>query len=236
MTCTTDDLSEMARTHYGYGEWEAPYWFIGPEPGQDIEEADIGQDGLLARCTAWKQLGGGELLDCRDHHLAFGYKRWHPTNALPPIQRTWGKLIRLLLIYQGVQPTSDCIKAYQRDCWGRARGETCVLELGALAAKSLRTTRDRSSFRSERIKNLREKAIMHSPTFIVCYGLGNKGDYEKIAGTFDKSNVASLNGGFGFLAPHPVSYGTRNVDWERFGSDLRKRMAAGAKAHNKQYV
>ena len=28
------DLSEMALRWYGYGRWDCPYWFIGPEPGQ----------------------------------------------------------------------------------------------------------------------------------------------------------------------------------------------------------
>lgn len=35
-------IIEMALKHSGYGRWDAPYWFIGPEPGQhggnNIEE------------------------------------------------------------------------------------------------------------------------------------------------------------------------------------------------------
>lgn len=28
-----DRILEMAKRSFGYGRWEAPYWFIGPEQG-----------------------------------------------------------------------------------------------------------------------------------------------------------------------------------------------------------
>jgi hypothetical protein len=32
------ELAKMAEDFFGYGRWEAPYWFIGPEAG-------MGKDG-----------------------------------------------------------------------------------------------------------------------------------------------------------------------------------------------
>jgi hypothetical protein len=45
-------LLTMAREWYGYGWWEAPFWFIGPEPGRPEKE-----DSLKKRCEAWIKLG-----------------------------------------------------------------------------------------------------------------------------------------------------------------------------------
>lgn len=47
-----------AEKWYGYGTWDAPYWFVGKEPGgaDDPEQ-----------CASWLRLGGGELIDCRQH-------------------------------------------------------------------------------------------------------------------------------------------------------------------------
>jgi hypothetical protein len=56
-----DNIREMALRCYGYGRWEAPYWFIGPEQGQGPEE----NNDLNLRCEAWLHCGGGELSDCR---------------------------------------------------------------------------------------------------------------------------------------------------------------------------
>lgn len=58
------DVSQMARECYGYGCWNVPYWFIGPEQGQAPQE----NDDLTLRLKAWTQLGRGELNDCRDFH------------------------------------------------------------------------------------------------------------------------------------------------------------------------
>jgi hypothetical protein len=59
-----DDVREMALQCYGYGRWNAPYWFIGPEQGQAPDE----DNELKPRVKAWHDLGGGELNDCRQFH------------------------------------------------------------------------------------------------------------------------------------------------------------------------
>jgi hypothetical protein len=70
------DILDMARQWYGYGRWEAPYWFIGPEPGQPEGDTAEG-DNLKERCKAWIDLGRGELVDCKAHHFGFGWTKWH---------------------------------------------------------------------------------------------------------------------------------------------------------------
>jgi hypothetical protein len=58
------EVREMARRCYGYGRWDAPYWFIGPEPGQARDE----NNDLMPRAKSWLDLGGGELIDCHAFH------------------------------------------------------------------------------------------------------------------------------------------------------------------------
>ena len=47
-------VEKMAEQWYGYGRWDAPFWFLGPQPGGD------NPNGAAA---AWEQLGREELLD-----------------------------------------------------------------------------------------------------------------------------------------------------------------------------
>jgi hypothetical protein len=68
-----DHTREMGRRSYGFGRWTAPYWFIGPEPGQSREE----HDDLTSRAEAWRSLGGCELMDCREFHKRIGETRLH---------------------------------------------------------------------------------------------------------------------------------------------------------------
>ncbi len=72
-------MHSMGVTWYGYGRWEAPYWFIGPEPGHAKDETD----NLDERCNAWSRLGGTELIDCLDHHREF--KRHSPEKRVEAV-------------------------------------------------------------------------------------------------------------------------------------------------------
>ena len=46
------DERQLALECYGYGRWEAPYWFIGPEQGQGKWENSI----LTERANAFREL------------------------------------------------------------------------------------------------------------------------------------------------------------------------------------
>jgi hypothetical protein len=66
---------EMGRRSCGYGRWNAPYWFIGPEQGKGKDE----RDDNAQRVKAWQQLGRAELcellgISCQNsrHELAPG--------------------------------------------------------------------------------------------------------------------------------------------------------------------
>src|SRR6185312_17353521 len=59
-------LREMAKRCYGYGRWDAPYWFIG------IGEGMGKNDSLEKRSAVWSRFKKDGLMDCRDFHLSIG--------------------------------------------------------------------------------------------------------------------------------------------------------------------
>jgi hypothetical protein len=214
-----DDMREMARRSYGYGRWDAPYWFIGPEQGQGRHEKD---NDLKPRLEAWLYFGGRELDDCRDFHDRIGEKRWH--RETPELQRTWRRLMLLLMTFLGRPTDDESLSEYQRDEWGRLSGETCVIELSGLAAKSAKVRRDRKSFRVERIKTIRERMFQHKPELVVMYGLSEKRHWEAITEQrFPTGNILKLGHTIVAQPIHPMAYGERGPDpyWREWGERLR---------------
>jgi hypothetical protein len=206
--------ARMAQEFYGFGRWDAPFWFLGPEPG-------VG-DGVdaTAHLNAWQKVGGGELVDCVDYHRAMNFTRWEYA-----IQPTWGKLIRLLLAFAGEDDIDKAaVLECQRSLWGRRSGQTCVIELSSIAAASLATIVDRESFRAERISTIRRKIEEHQPTFVVMYSRSHMDCWEQIVGgTFD-DDVRRIGRTVACFRLHPTR--TSNVYWEEFGRGLRRRCDA----------
>jgi len=210
----------MAEHFYGYGRWNAPYWFIGPEAGMGKD----GTDNLLARYEAWRQLRCAPVVDCAEHHRRFGFTKWHEPH--PPTQATWRQLIRLLLAYKGQEPSLDDIRAYQRDHWGRTNGETCVIELSGISAPNMSEQRDRITFLSRRIERIRQEAKEHHPVFILMYGEGQRAEWKKIAGgDFNADRFRLIGGTVAAVALHPVSHGISNDYWTEMGQRLRTAQA-----------
>ena len=207
----------MAEHFFGYGRWDAPYWFIGPEAGMGKD----GKDNLAARYNSWKRLGCASVVDCERHHRGFGFTRWH--DPPPPTQPTWRQLIRLLLSYQGKESSLDDIPEYQRTKWGNANGDTCVIELCGLAAPNMQMSQDRATFLSGRIKRIREAALKNSPEFIAMYRQGNRAEWERIAGGMFASNgLCRMGKTVAAIALHPVTRGLDNEYWIRLGRLLRE--------------
>jgi hypothetical protein len=224
-------ILDMALKHYGYGRWDAPYWFIGPEPGQhgcngtEKRRVDLGK-----RCEAWIQLGRGELIDCKEHHLGFGETKWHREVPPPLIQPTWKQLIRLLLAYcHGKKPHLDDIRSYQQKCWGTENGETCVIELSSLAAPGMDAPGPHGLFREQRIEEIRKKIRRHKPRFVVMYGVRQKRFWEAIASApFSTApDIITLENGttLAVFANHPVdSVGVSPHYWLQLAKTLRQKL------------
>jgi hypothetical protein len=192
---------------YGYGDYAAPYWFVGMEEGGDSAR----MAGVLPN---WEKLGRPEL---------FGMKGW-----LPKIQRTWGGLIRVLFAAQGITPDRAAILHYQQKHLAHTDGETCLLELMPLPAPStahwgydklsdLSALKTREQYRTEiaprRIAGLRERIARHRPPVVVFYSKTYWWYWHQVAGVPfapDPATGVALadNGATLFvIMPHPTSHG-----------------------------
>jgi hypothetical protein len=220
-----NEIREMARRCYGYGRWEAPYWFIGPEPGQGHKE----NDDLTLRYEAWLHFGGSELSDCRSYHNFMNERAGRSImqchrEKRPPLQRTWGPLILLLMAFLQRPTDDESQRIYQRDRWGMLDGETCVIELSGLAANSFAVRRNRSEFRSERIAVICQRIRTYKPAFVVMYGVKDKKPHwEEIAeGEFPANGIRQLHSTMMAFAPHPSRPTRPRKYWIGWGERLRQ--------------
>lgn len=180
---------------FGYGRWDAPFWFVGMEPGGVDDHATY---------ETWMQFGGQELIDCPKHHLASHCLTWH-SGERPPTQATWRRLIQLLLSYKQQEASLNAVRLYQRDKWGTLSGETASLNLSALHAKNLNTDVDRFAYQEERLSILKMRLEENKPIFIVFYGKTYAAKYEQIIGRkFNDSSFAWHKSTLCFLVPHPA--------------------------------
>ena len=135
--CVNDEelalLLSYAGNFLGYGCLDAAFFFVG------LEEAGVQNAAqAISRAKVWNDLGHGPTLDLFDYSQRVGAGQWFVEN--PNLQRTWQPLIRFLLTVapdlrangnQGTV-TNEEIRNFQRDHWGRANSNTCLLELFGL--------------------------------------------------------------------------------------------------------
>ena len=211
--------SAMARSSYGFGRWEASYWFLGPEQGKGPTET--AENDL--RVEAWERLGGAELLDCQAFHEAIGEKRWHVQAKL---QRTWKQLILLLLAFEQKPTDSESVRAYQRDRWGCSDGDVCAIELSGIAARSLAVPGDRTHFLRERIELIRRRLYERRPAFLVMYGAGQRESWEEVAGrALHEGEPVMVEATAMLWTKHPVAHGLGNEYWIEMGERLRRQVS-----------
>jgi hypothetical protein len=231
---TGSRIKDMACQCYGYGRWDAPYWFIGPEQGIALSE------DIEYRVDAWHALNKSELSDCREFHELIKEQRWH--RQKPQLQKTWKQLILLLMVFKNKSTDNESRRLYQRDHWGMQNGETCVIELSGLPAHSYTKSKHQrvklfpqgefEKILERRINLIRERILENKPCLVVMYGLSEKKHFEKIAGqVFPSNGVMSLGSSTLALATHPVSFeGVKNRYWIELGKRLRHHSEPEAKS------
>lgn len=235
-------LSDFADSFFGYGDPDAPYWFVGMEEGGGDSEAEVAR-----RLEAWDARGRRALEDLPAYSRAVGVGAWFDDR--PRLQPTWAKLVRLLLAAEGLPGSTDDVRAFQRDRLGRPGGPAALVELLPLPSPSTDrwlygeasglpdlATRElyRARYAGPRADRIREMVAEGAPRAVVFYGLGYRPWWERVAGgefVEDAESGALWAGGHGspgggtaFVAvPHPVAMGVRNADFERVGEALRRR-------------
>ena len=207
------------RDWFGYGSWSAPYWFVGMEPGGD---------GDGASHDSWLRLGGGELIDCKTHHLDCDFTRWHGRER-PPTQPTWRRLIQLLLAYKGESSDLDSVARYQLNRLGVAGDETAIIELSAHHAVSVDVPVERTAHREHRIALIQRRLDVHAPRFVVFYGRSYQVEYERVVDSPFGANGTIWRGAtLCVLTPHPVAQsGPPPAYWLALGHAIRTATDAG---------
>ncbi len=216
----------MARNSYGFGTWDASYWFLGPEQGMSKNE-----DELDRRYAAWRNLGGRELDDCLEFHKEIDDPRWHGDRATP--QRTWTRLISALIGF-GAEGVNDRL-SYQQRHWARHPGRTieantCVIELSGIAAHGLGVQRDRKSYLESRLAKIDYEMRCHRPNFLILYGktAGCRrawsvltSDAENLVQCSSGVQVRKLGNSLIAWAIHPANFGQTIAQWQVLGQELR---------------
>jgi hypothetical protein len=241
-----ESMLAMARGNYGYGRWEAPYWFMGPEQGMGPHE----NNDLNLRVQTWLDLGSRELNDCREFHCRIHETRWHCKKPKVQLQRTWRPLLLLLMTFLDgqadyVKAGNESLRIYQRDRWGSLEerlGETCVIELSGLAAPNAKKAKDTGMLLPSRIEHMCGKIRNYRPKLVVMYGREQKDSWNAIGraiagcefplddsapGQLPKTNVLRHGPTILVCTPHPsrpIKDGTvylGNEYWIRLGKALR---------------
>lgn len=238
------EIRKFAETFLGYGELDAPYWFIGTEPGLSRQQSFL--DGL----KVWVSVGRPLTICSRQHHLESGFGKWHRPD--PPLQSTWRILMLALCVflheYENDAQSKAWRRSYQERRLGCAGGETAVLELGALNAAhrgdwpyvNLRdpdlNNRDRyvDTFLERRARELAILARERPRSFVWMYGarreyqrfwdiVGGKPwtEYQPLPGV-----TYRCEGGTLYVITDHVTYRRGNAYWVQFGEFLRNSTRA----------
>ncbi|WP_348264318.1 hypothetical protein P8935_07230 [Telmatobacter sp. DSM 110680] len=221
------EIEAMARGFYGYGRWDAPYWFIGPEQGGDNNEI---------RGKAFLKLEKDGLCDCEEFHKEIREFKWHRES--PALQPTWRRLILLLKAFRNDFSTEELsdeetlrgsLRDYQRDYWGMNDAETCVIELSGLSAKNAKTGATyepiKEKYLKERIGTIHTKIHRQEfkPKIVIMYGFGEKEHWPKIAGVPFVRHLVEKRGPTTFaFAEHPSARYQEDSYWVELGKRLRK--------------
>lgn len=212
---------EMARRGFGYGRWDAPYWFIGLEEGKGPGESADNS----TRVQAWHRFEKDGLCDCRAFHFEIKESRLHCEH--PRLAPTWRSLILLLKGFLDEDRSTERLRQYQRDRWGSSTGETCVIELSGTAAKGLAVDVDRDKFLEERIQFIRRKLGARPPTFVVMYGVTRRSDWERLVGCrLERDRIVRQGQTLYVMSRSPTARGGTNAAWLSLGIRLREAAVA----------
>lgn len=152
----------------GYGNLDAPVWFVGME--------EKGSEKTFAARLKFKK-----TVD-----LAYAHRKTHVSEHhtdMQKIQRTWRGMCVVMLVCDGKKPTRENIRKYQSEKLGRSKGKTLLTELFPIPKKkvteweykkTIPQFNDLDDYQNktlpDRIKLLRRIFKRNSPQIVICYG------------------------------------------------------------------
>jgi hypothetical protein len=235
---------------YGYGNYDAKYWFVGMEESIGKSNLQEIKKKIEKRLKVWKKRGRKELEDLRGFQLALKPEDKHfkkRNNHKVALQRTWRKLIRVLYGVEGKKPNHDEMRKYQTSRLGRKKGDSCLVELLPLPARNrghwpynklsrISWLENRGVYEKQvrpiRIKHLKRKVEKHKPKAVVLYGKANWKYYQEIAGVeFRSKEIDGIKVKYGkskhtffVLTLHPTASGVTNDYFCEIGRLISKNV------------
>ena len=129
--------------------------------------------------------------------------------------------MRLMMSSLNRDHSNGSLKAYQSEPWGSKFGKTCVIELCAVASRKYKKI-DNEARVTRRIARLRQKIADHKPKYVVMYGLGQKQEWEAIAGgPFGPDSMRRAGHSLLLFKPHPGAHEYTEEYWIESGRVLR---------------
>jgi len=232
MTEWFDDqlLDEFAHNFYGYGNYNGQFWFVGMEEGGGNSFAEIAK-----RLSVWAKRGKRELEDVAEYHIDIGLS--HLFSERPTIQLTWGKLVRILLSSNGIAPTTEQVREYQRTSLGRLTGDNCLAELLPLPSPStgrwlyaqhsqlpylVNRERYKQACLVPRIAHLRQRINEHRPKAVIFYSFSYREHWQEIAGVdfsleSDEMYIGRRESSLFVITRHPAAKGITSEYFHQVG-------------------
>lgn len=238
-------IIDYCENFYGYGNWESKIWFVGYE-----EYGGKTEKNIINRIESWHKYKT-DLIDNREHHLNFIDKKdFVKLFDDGKAQRTWWKLIRLMLNYNKELANTENIRNIQKNSWGQVNSETLLIEFFPLPSKSIKDweyskyehfknidfLKSREEY-SEHIHKIRANYIKkkiknHNPEVVVFYASSLMKYWDLIANTnFEKTNRVKINNNYfryikinGTLfvqTPQPAGVWSNDF-WNKLGEEIRK--------------
>ena len=184
-------LADYMGGFWGYGNLNGDYWFVGMEEGggDSFEEVD-------QRILQWDKRGRNSFEDLYQYHMDINVPKWFQEKA--PLQSTWNRLIRVLLVTKGLIPEREAVRKYQIEQLGRSNGEVCLLELLPLPSPTtshwmygqhsdIPILSSRETYTEKvgitRAGKIAELILEHQPKFVLFYGIGYLDWWRKAADT-----------------------------------------------------
>ncbi|MGH1430029.1 MAG: hypothetical protein ACRBB4_02825 [Neptuniibacter sp.] len=223
------DIENYMKSFVGFGDQNAKIWVVGLEQGGGENLAELRQ-----RVSSWKAMGCSEFSDLVQYHESIGEFRWHGRKA--KIQPTLGKAIRTILSSKGEECTTDNVRRFQSEVFGRTSSDTVIAELMPLPSKNVGewiysdldgvhgvSSREEyvSEYQEVRVKLLQQKVLEASPKLVLFLGKSALDSWTKVVnGQFEEKDGALWyeNRMTKFVvADHPTAFGVKNSYFEAIG-------------------
>lgn len=232
---TENEIDEFAAEFYGYGDLDAPLWFIGME-----EHGGKSADDVSKRIRTWQTRGRSRLEDLEKYHNEIFEGGFSSITK----QRTWTTLSRIQLAFENRGTSTQDVSRHWQKRLGRWHSKTCSMELDPLPSPNTKSWNypkftdihflaDRKSYntryREKRVQSIKNMIELALPKAVVFYGTDYHNSWTQIAGSeFEQVGLHSIarNGNVIYVSmyhPNARIPGKTNEYLVELGAFLRKQ-------------